>query len=131
MSGKIIMDKAKTQTPEEQYREIWLLYGDVREEWEKWDGVDRDKQMYFQGKKDGLRTALGIIAPDAATKHHWELTNESAHAGYGTMRQVLQGQVNRAFNIISNALTGPFPETKREMKEFIEWCKRTKSVTKD
>ena len=61
---------------DDRYFDLLRVYVDVREQRTNVDHLDEAE--YWQGKKDGLRTALTLFAPDEEEKQRWEGIQESA-----------------------------------------------------
>ena len=63
------------------------------------EAMDRE---YWQGKKDGLRTALALL--DKENANHWESYQKSSHNSRLTKLQILTEMVNDAVYYIGEIL---------------------------
>lgn len=117
-----------TLTPDEYY-ELEGLYLDVRQEWEKVRHTpDAD---YWQGKKDGLRTLLALIAPTEHDRQGWELLQGSSTGGpenRSTLREKLVAQVKDAYRMLEMLQTDTYPEMQSDAQRWVEWVDRTQTI---
>ena len=76
------------------------LFQDVDQEHR--DCTEPMAREYWQGKKDGLRTALSLL--DLENADHWESYQESSHNRRLTKLQILTEMVNDAVYYIGEVL---------------------------
>ena len=81
-------------------RELIDLFLDVEQEHR--DCTEPMARQYWQGKKDGLRTALALL--DKENADHWQSYQESSHNRRLTKLQTLTEMVNDAVYYIGEVL---------------------------
>lgn len=89
----------------DEYLQLIRLFNDVDDAHDRaiQRKSDRDER-YWQGKKDGVRTSITVVAPTEADRHRWELANESSPAQLATEREILAGQVQQAYDLFEQEL---------------------------
>ncbi len=73
-------DEARAEA-ETRHSEALLLYANTREKFitSAMDDQDRD---YWQGRKDGMRVTLALVAPDPEDRERWERIQDSTPKSY-------------------------------------------------
>lgn len=66
---------------EARYSEALMLYTNTREKFitSAMDETDRD---YWQGRKDGMRVTLALVAPDPEDRERWQRIQDSTPKSY-------------------------------------------------
>jgi hypothetical protein len=75
---------------EAAYTEALSLYGKVRDKHAE-VAFDQDEERYWQGKKDGVRLALALLAPDLEDRERWKRIQESTPT-YSDFDAVILGE---------------------------------------
>lgn len=85
---------------------------------------DRNAMEYWQGKKDGLRIALTLFAPNERERGMWQLLNDSAHNQRATDMEQRRELIADGIRICELLAYGPYDEMESDAAEFIEWAQR-------
>jgi len=100
--------------------ELYRLFSDVYAEHEKEVRAGNQlKAEYWQGKKDGLRTALALM--DTNKSIHWELENNSSHGKRATDFEITQKMLEDACYYIGEALYLFRSKKKLNIQSKINW----------
>ena len=106
------------------YRKLSEIYDDVKDAHR--EAKTKEEMQYWQGKKDGLRTALAEIGNDQQART-WNLLQRSAGTQRATEREILRSMVKDAHRICWNLMNGgPYRELDSDAENFVEWVNRMK-----
>lgn len=120
--------KSKIRPDLARYQELVRLFWDVRDAHAQ--AEDRDQMNYWQGKKDGIRIAIALIAPNEQAQRSWELQQESSNNGYATEKEQLRALARDAYRIFDMLEHDHVPNYSLEAEDWLEWAKRI-GVTRD
>ena len=112
------------------YRELTDLFYDVSDEYRKPKSDKPYEFAYLQGKKDGIRICLALLAEvlsETRDANTWRFLQESSNKGVATEREILRKQVHNIYVLLNDyiAFKGNYPEFMDYAKELIEWIDRT------
>ena len=112
------------------YKELSDLFEDVSDEYRKPRSDKPYEFAYLQGKKDGIRICLALLAELLDNKKEsamWKLLQESSNKGVATEREILRKQIHNVYKLLNDYIVfnGNYPEFMDYAKELIEWIDRT------